>query len=294
MTERENSEGAAIQSQIDSIKVRRVTRALGIQLGKIPDGELVVIRDKIFDLEQSLRVHQIAGVPDLTGTVLTPNFAMALNACLQELPSTTLVRDLRSWRYHPYLLPSWTSLMLRLSHEETRQIGSMLGHILRSYDFDKEITLGDLVTDFDIGTVRWGIGEQRKLFFKTAFQTTSEPTDNLEIDPKQLTDELIRRQIVRPPRQTREHPVRTPHLPQEPRQRLLKSFYEREPSLRQVEQDLWEYSIQNDLLGKILASKSISAEELEQLTEYFESKERKIYINYSLMERFSQAVARLA
>lgn len=281
----EKTTDAIVQAQNDLLRVRRVARALGIRPKHIPLQELANIASKIDDLEESLRELKRPQVPHLAGTVLTSDYAIKVNLCIQELPSTTLVRDLKSWQYHPKHVPDWTSLMLRSSRTRNIQMGNILGHIIRSTMM--EITIGHLVSNFDVSLVK-GLGNQRRIFFIAAFQTVYD-SDNQTLSPEefddQLREEFLSRQPIRKSKQEK--------LYLELQKNVASTVKIHDPNLR-VELDLWQYASENNLLDKIIKSGIISSEESKRLIDYFEGEGRKSSLDEDLINRFSIAVARLA
>lgn len=229
----------------------------------------------------------------VTGPILTPEFAQRINAGLQELSPDTQITDLKDWRDKPYLLPSWTLLRLRLSHLEDRQVGTMLSAILKSNhqkpDHQNELTLTDLSSNFNIYQVP-RFGKLRRSFLLEVFRNTLPTVETPAVDLDELTRELTKRGIVRPPRQPRE--LRERHIKIKPERHVTTKVVrvEHRP-IATEDKELWEYAVDHNLFEEMIESKRISTQEFVQLTEYFKGSTTNGSIPFELMERFSQAVA---
>lgn len=219
--------------------------------------------------------------------LLNHDLAQKISSCVQELPNNTTINALLFWRYNPFALPAWTCLMLQLSTEQKKQLGVVLGIVVRSVPIDEELTLGRLATSFSLNPARY-FNDSRRAFFAEAFQNPREEKEFQTIDLNQLKEQLIKHGLIRDETE--------PKKQQTPRMRKPKTI--RVPTLKEkemtgIESELWRYAVENDLLGKMVESGRVSPVELEQLEQHFNGKTSKP-IPEILMDKFSIEVARFA
>lgn len=295
--------GEPSSSPVDQVRIRKVIKAMGYSGVSLNSQQLELVGQKITEIDDIIppSTHK------LYGETIDINLVFRINQCVRSLPKTTGLKDLHLWKDNPFKIPAWTSIMLDLDTRQRTEITTIFGFMRRnSY---AEMDLKDL-SQLDLNDIK-GLGVARTTVAQLVFQSLNLSIEDFKGETDEEIEEKLRRMIKIPGNRkaglktVRQKPLitfanteflRSP-LPQI--ETVLEAKFIPVPTetstkeTRYIELRLWQYAVENDLMGRITGPKGLTSEEMILLENYF-SKNGGRKPGKSLLDKFSILVANFA